>query len=98
MRGLRSCRQKSLPRFEMIRHVQRFALLFAERRFSYAFGARCCAFHQATSRLTGASPKQLANRRLLARSEARSAPIRSHLSSRVIALFAKPARSETIIG
>src|SRR2546430_5362069 len=98
MRGSRSCPQKSSPRFAMVYRVQLFALLSAELRSSYGSGARCCGFHQARSRLTGASPKQLASRKPLAQSGAQSAPTRLRLSFRATASFAKRAHSAIIIG
>src|SRR5260370_10721007 len=98
MRRARSCPRKSSSRLAMVHHDQLFALLFAELRFSYAFGARSCAFHQVRSRLTGAWPKQLANRKPLVRSGAQSAPTRLRLSFRATASFAKRAYSAIIIG
>src|SRR5947207_5195103 len=97
MRGSRSCPQKSSPRFAIVHRVQLFALLSAELRSSYGSGAPYCGFHQARSRLTGASPKQLASRKPLEQSEARAAPIRLRLSFLATASFAKRAHSAIII-
>src|SRR5256885_11601281 len=99
MGGSRNCPRQFLFKDAKGHHVDLFALLSAELRFNCEFGARCCAFHQARSRLTGDLLKQLANRKPRARSGARLARIRSPSSSLVTGSFARLARWEiTAVG
>src|SRR2546423_9207419 len=94
MGGSRNCPRQFSFKDAKGHRADLFALLSAELRFNCEFGARCCAFHQARSRLTGDLLKQLANRKPRARSGARLALIRSPSSSLVTGSFARQARWE----